>query len=265
LIPNSIVSPQVKDSRFWKPLWRHYPAAPSIVLCRVPELEYAATLNVAGKTLDHCCGDGLFALLAWSGEKILAGFDVSETSVAKAKQKTLYTQIDVRDASKRLPYPDENFDLVFNNSALEHILDLDLTLHEVSRVLSPSGIFAFNVLNHRYFEWWSLGAAWRNAYRQWQPFYHALDLMAWEKHLTDAGLKIVEVNGYFDRRAASELSWLDGVYSGAYLANRRNLLVWLNRRLPRLVNMYWMHRLGNLTWQCEPDAGAGYFIKAAKA
>lgn len=265
LIPNGIVSHLVKDSRFWKPLWTHYPAAPSIVLCRVPELEYAATLNVGGETLDHCCGDGLFALLAWNGKKIAAGFDMSESSIAKAKGKSLYKRLDLNDASRPLPYLDGNFSLVFNNSALEHILDLASTLHEVSRILSPSGIFAFNVLNHRYFEWWSLGDKWRSDYRRWQPFYHALDLATWETCLADAGLKIIEVKGYFEQHAARELSWLDGVYSGAYLANRRSLLVGLNRRLPRLVNKYWMRHLGNLTWQCEPDAGAGYFIKATKA
>ena len=58
----------VGESRFWDLLWKQYSAAPSVVLCRVPEQEYASTLDVKGGVLDHCCRNGRFASLAWRTE-----------------------------------------------------------------------------------------------------------------------------------------------------------------------------------------------------
>ena len=62
---------KVGTSRFWSLLWTRSTLAPSVALCRVPELEYAATLDVTGRVLDHCCGDGMFASLAWPEPQVV--------------------------------------------------------------------------------------------------------------------------------------------------------------------------------------------------
>ena len=132
---------KVETSRFWSLLWTRYTLAPSVALCRVPELEYAATLDVTGRVLDHCCGDGMFASFAWPDRRVSAGCDVHANSIAAARSLGIYSRLDGCDASKRLPYEDDAFDLVFNNSALEHIKDVDAALFEVSRVLADGGFF----------------------------------------------------------------------------------------------------------------------------
>jgi SAM-dependent methyltransferase len=260
-----MVRETVGESRFWNPLWSYYGGiAPSMALCRVPELEYAATLDPGGAALDHCCGDGRFAALAWPGRTLAAGCDISEPAILAANQSGTYVRTDVCDASDRLPYPDAQFDLVFNNSALEHVRDLQRNLSEVARVLSPGGTFAFNVLNHRFFDWWPLGAESREAYRRWQPVFHVFDAEGWAKQLAGVGLQLTSVAGYFDRTAARELAWLDCEFSGVYLANRPSRFYRWYRRFPRLMWHYWKHRLTSLVWKTGQDDGAGYFIKAIK-
>ncbi len=255
---------KVGNSRFWNILWEKYENSPSIAFCRVPELEYGSTLNLEGNVLDHCCGDGVFASLAWPDKKLLAGCDIDQNSIKRAEGTGIYARLDICDVSKRLPYDDEKFDLVFNNSGLEHILDLDVALAEVARVISRNGTFAFNVLNHRYFEWWPLTEKTAENYRVWQPFFHAFNLSEWSKRLMDAGLKVTSVEGYFDKQASRELALLDYTFSSVCLGRKRNSLVWAYTHIPYVVRRYWRKRLSQLTWRSEPDSGSGYFIRASR-
>jgi SAM-dependent methyltransferase len=227
--------------------------SPSIALCRTPELEYASLLRPAERTLDHCCGDGKFASLAWPGRKLSAGCDINEHSASLARSSGVYDRVDVCDAAQRLPYEDDAFDLVFNNSALEHIADLPAALSEIHRVIARDGVLAFNVLNHRYFEWWPLLEEEKAAYRRWQPVFHALSISEWDKFLRQAGFKLLSVQGYFDQRASRHLALLDYSFSSVHIEG------------PRLSRIYWRRRLRGLNWKTGPDEGAGYFIQAVPA
>ena len=254
----------VRRSRFWLPLWQRYGEAPSIALCRVPELEYAARLTRKGRLLDHCCGDGTFASLAWPGRSAVVGCDIDAQALGAAARRGLYLCVVRSDVSRGLPFESGSFDIVFNNSGLEHVRALDSVLEEVARVLRPGGEFALNVLNHRYFEWWPVGDAARDAYRQWQPFFHALPLSGWSQRLKSAGFEIARVEGYFDRRAARMLAELDCAFSGFFLAGQRGALVSWYQRMPRVMGALWRRRLESLRWRTEPDAGAGFFIEARR-
>jgi SAM-dependent methyltransferase len=251
-------------SRFWAPLWRTYPRAPSLVLCRVPELEYASAAELPEPALDHCCGDGRFAALAWPGRRLAAGCDMDASALARAGRSGQYERLDRCDAARRLPFAGAVFRSVFSNSALEHIADLDAALAEVARVLAPDGLFAFSVLNHRYFEWWPLSEDAKRRYRDWQPFCHALDLGEWERRLARAGLRLVSVAGYLDREAARVLAELDYEFSGLLLRRRFSLHVFLSHCAAFLARPGWRRALAPLVWRTGPDAGAGYFVKAVR-
>src|SRR3990172_13172585 len=55
---------------------------------------------------------------------------------ALAKNKIMFSYNDGR----RLPYPDNSFDVVFHNSVIEHVPDVAAFNREVKRVLKPGGI-----------------------------------------------------------------------------------------------------------------------------
>jgi SAM-dependent methyltransferase len=258
-------STRIAESRFWKPLWKAHPRSPSVVLCRVPELEYASTIELDGRrTLDHCCGNGIFARLCWPDAKFSAGCDMNEMSLKHAEREGKYERVDVCDAGKRLPYEDGFFDLVFDNSALEHIPDLNASLLEVARVTRRGGAFAFNVLNHRYFQWWPLDQKSMQGYREWQPFYHALTLAEWRERLAASDFEIEDVRGYFNEEASRELARLDCEFSGHFIRERPSELVAKYNSLFGGNRRQWRERLGQLTWRTEPDEGAGYCIVAKR-
>lgn len=257
-------SPRIVESHFWNPLWKTYARSPSIALCRVPELEYASTLKLEGRSLDHCCGDGLFARIGWPEAKFTAGCDMNEASLLTAKVQGKHDSLDACDAGERLPYVDGHFDLVFDNSALEHIPDLQASLREVARVTRRGGTFAFNVLNHRYFEWWPQDEESMKGYREWQPFYHALDLGEWREQLGQVGFEIEEVRGYFNEEASRELALLDCEFSGYFIRKRPSALVAKYNSLFGGNRRKWRERIEGLTWRTEPDEGAGYFILARR-
>lgn len=255
---------KIGESKYWDMLWDHYKKAPSIALCRVPELEYASTLDVSSPFLDHCCGDGFFASIAWPNINIDVGCDISVNSIDSARKKKTYKKLEVCDVSKEISYPDKTFNLIFNNSALEHILDLDHALFEVSRVLDKKGVFAFNVLNHRYFQWWPLSEKAKKDYRIWQPFYHAFSLKEWEQRLNKAGMELVSVDGYFDRKSSAILAKLDYYFSGYYIRKKISPFIVKYFLFNRVQQVLWKRKLAELTWKTEPDSGSGYFIKAKK-
>ncbi len=70
------------------------------------------------------------------------GLDISPEDTTLAHPT--YEQVHTASAAA-IPEPDNAFDLVFSNSALEHMDGLDAVLHEVRRVLKPGGRFVFTV------------------------------------------------------------------------------------------------------------------------
>jgi len=233
-------------------------------MCRVPEIEYASTLGLNGRSLDHCCGDGQFAAIAWPNERFTAGCDLNEWAVGRNRAQGRHERVDQCDAGRELPYDQGYFDLVFDNSALEHIPDLDAALAEIARVTRPGGIFAFNVLNHRYFEWWPEDSEGMAAYRDWQPFFHALSIQEWTARLAVHGMIVDDVRGYFPQEASRVLAQLDFEFSGLSIVKRPSKLVSDYRSLFGTHRRKWKARIESLAWRTDADQGAGYFIKAIR-
>ena len=98
--------------------------------------------------LDVGCGGGrtLRRLLGRSKGATVYGIDLSEESVAKARQVNadlLDTRVFVRQGSaSELPYSDHTFDLVTAVETVYFWRDLPQCFEEVKRVLKPGGLFA---------------------------------------------------------------------------------------------------------------------------
>jgi SAM-dependent methyltransferase len=257
--------PKVRESRYWETLLDRYPRSPSIALCRVPEVEFLASLELKEPVLDHCCGDGYIAEVCFPGRILEAGVDFSEPALAISRQRGKYRNVVHADAGKHIPVPDASFGTVFNNSGIEHIDNLDGAIREISRVLKPGGTAHLNVLNSRYFDWWPHPPDTAADYRRYQPFHHALDEAGWSAALERHGLGQVRFRDYFPRPTAEVLADYDYRYSAFYFRRRLSPAVGLTVVAPPgMLRARWRQRFGDLEWMAAPGQGAGFMITATR-
>lgn len=131
---------------FRRILASHY-NQPATGIWRVFETEKVLEeLRGEGRALDLGCGDGELAQILFAGAPGLrwTGLDIDAADAALARSRGFYEQVHEAPAD-RIPEPDGAFDLVFSNSALEHMSGLPAVIAEVARVLRSGGRFAFTV------------------------------------------------------------------------------------------------------------------------
>ena len=256
-------------------LLERYPRNPSYALIRTPETEYLRKIDFAGPSLDHCCGDGAFTrMVCPNGFDAGVDFSLDVLNSARLVRKSngngsLYGELRQSDVSKSLPWPEATFNLVLNNSGLEHVNGLEGALREVSRVLRPGGRFVFTLFAKRALEWWpgDLEEGSRNLYVKRQPMFNLLSLEEWIRLLMDQGMRIVDFESHFDREENEFNIRYDYAHSMYYLAKRPlpPKLAFLHKR-PRLSRWYFGRMLRKRTYCSYPneDAGASYCITAVK-
>lgn len=96
------------------------------------------------KILDLGCNAGYFSdrIQKLTGAEIY-GIDISEDTIKYAKGKYPSVQFCTGDISKSLPYSNNQFNIILSFDVLEHIIDLDLLLHSIKRVLKNKGYLFF--------------------------------------------------------------------------------------------------------------------------
>jgi ubiquinone/menaquinone biosynthesis C-methylase UbiE len=123
----------IYDSRFQKFI--------SVTTNKVATL---ANIAPGGKVLDLGCGTGgmLFKLgQEYPNVELLAGIDASEDMLQLARIKlNSYKNVDLQLGSvEKLPYPDENFDLIVSSGVIHYVQDTARMIEETLRVLKPHG------------------------------------------------------------------------------------------------------------------------------
>jgi ubiquinone/menaquinone biosynthesis C-methylase UbiE len=101
-----------------------------------------------GDALEIGAGTGYFSLNLLQAGAIerATATDISPGMLATLEKNADRLGLEVRTAAaeaETLPFPDENFDLVFGHAVLHHIPDLEQAASEFNRVLRPGGILAF--------------------------------------------------------------------------------------------------------------------------
>jgi ubiquinone/menaquinone biosynthesis C-methylase UbiE len=100
------------------------------------------------KSLELGCGTGFFTLnLKLAGvidEGHVTDLSPGMVEVAKRNARGLGFEVEGRVAdAERLPYDDNEFDIVIGHAVLHHIPDLEQSFREILRVLKPGGRFVF--------------------------------------------------------------------------------------------------------------------------
>jgi SAM-dependent methyltransferase len=257
--------PKIAESKFWLPLLGRYCRSPSIAMCRVPEVELFSRIPLEPPVLDHCGGDGYVSSLAFDGRKLDACVDFDGAQLESAQRSGRYENVKWADVGKSLPFEDRRFATVINNSGIEHVPDLRAALSEVHRVLKVGGRVHLNVLNKRYFDNWPFGPESMAAYRDWQPFYHALNESEWVASLEEVGFWRVSFVDYFPPDAGRILADLDFRYSRMFLKRRFSLkTLFESLGTGRQLAKRWDRRLGALKWDAEPGEGVGFTVTAER-
>jgi SAM-dependent methyltransferase len=127
---------------------------PAFMQGRIIEAEHLARYAwaarfVAGrKALDAACGVGYGSrMLAEAGAEEVVGVDIAEEAVAEARSAGgPFVSFEIGDLH-RLPFGDDEFDLIVCFEAIEHVSDPKAVLDELRRVMRPQGLLALSTPN----------------------------------------------------------------------------------------------------------------------
>jgi len=112
-------------------------------------VEVAPHIPLRARVLEIGAGTGQQALELQRRSFDVNAIEVADSAYASAR---VFPVIDYDGV--HIPFPSENFDVIFSSNALEHVRDLTGLHAEIHRVLKPSGI-AIHVLPTHAWRFWS--------------------------------------------------------------------------------------------------------------
>lgn len=106
--------------------------------------------NSKSKVLDHGCGIGLSLYYLAKYYKDIIGLEIDKKNIEIAekqfKKLNCKAKLQLYDGRK-LPYPNNTFDIIISMEVWEHAENPDLMLEEMNRVLKPDGILHITTAN----------------------------------------------------------------------------------------------------------------------
>ena len=118
------------------------------------------SVNPNAKVLDAGCGHGEYTIFALHDRARVWAIDASEKMLSYTRQAVEWQGLQAEEIScqsiMNLPYPSNNFDIVFNLSVLECVENPELALRELIRVLRPGGQLYLDVCNATAVHWHAL-------------------------------------------------------------------------------------------------------------
>lgn len=108
----------------------------------IPELFRVTRLEPGDRVLDVACGAGYVAARASAQGAEAIGLDFAAAQIRLAERAYPGTRFIEGDA-EALPFPDRDFDVVFNAFGLPHVSHPDKVVAEAYRVLKFGGRFAY--------------------------------------------------------------------------------------------------------------------------
>lgn len=138
----------MSTGRLFEEIWQRLPDQFDLPWFK-ERAELAASLAGPGlKVLDLGCGDGRFSQhMAEAGAEVVAA-DVAAEAIARASRRSPPFETVKVEYDGPLPFSDCSFDSVFCSEVISQVVDTQLFLSEVRRVLKAGGRLALTVPNH---------------------------------------------------------------------------------------------------------------------
>lgn len=103
---------------------------------------------VSRKVLDVACGEGYGSYLLANAASSVTGVDISNESVAHAREKYIKDNLNYIQASATdLPFEDDCFDVVVSFETIEHLHEQEMMIKEIRRVLKDDGVLIISSPN----------------------------------------------------------------------------------------------------------------------
>lgn len=103
-----------------------------------------------GRMLDVGCSSGIFSKPFIKKGWEVHGIDIAKNKVEMANKHGLIAR--TADLTKKLPYINDFFDMIFAGEVIEHLVDTDFFLTEMNRVLKKGGKIILTTPNLASFE-----------------------------------------------------------------------------------------------------------------
>ena len=229
---------------------------PAIVLWRAVELrhieEFLKKHELSLPILDLGCAEGKIAGALFEDKKLI-GLDNSWELISENKKANIYKALILADGC-RMPFKNSTFGSVFSNCVIEHILDIDNVLKEVSRVLKDNGVFLFTVPSHKFGDFLFFSKVFKNLglkrLAQWYGkkrntqlnHFHCYDHNRWKQMFKEKGLELIEYRYYMTEEEtfvwdflAAVVFVLRSIWPLRYLIPKLNR--WLSWYLCKFYNM----------------------------
>lgn len=103
--------------------------------------------NPRARLLDLGCDDGTLTLRYAEriGTDRIYGADFIPAALVKARKRSVKAKR--ADLNRKLPFPSNSFDVVTSNQVIEHLLETDIFVEEIYRVLKPGGYAVISTEN----------------------------------------------------------------------------------------------------------------------
>ena len=147
------------------------------------------------KLLDIACGIGLVLKAGEEAGLKTYGLDISDEAIKRAKDMSPKSELVVGDG-ENLPWPDGSFDYVTSLGSLEHYLDPEKGVREISRVMSAGGTAAIMLPNSYAYGEIIKALFTGKSSDEWQAVERHATVNQWKDMLEKNGLKVIRTNGY---------------------------------------------------------------------
>lgn len=208
---------------------------------RVPEAilfnKYSSFIK--NPSLDFGCGDGFFANTVFEKNKINVGLDVKNARTEKITDKNIYNRVVFYDGEK-IPFRSNHFKTVVSNCVLEHVLDINIAIKEIFRVIKPGGYFLTTVMTNKWnnyqFGEKIFGQIYIDYMQKKQVHHNLFSYQKWTEKFKQAGFKIILTRGYLDKKNSQFLD-LAHYLSLPSLLSYKLFTNW--QLFPSLSNLLW--------------------------